>query len=108
MPGRALEEDLGTRLAVDVRVHALARAVLGVAEGGAGLVGASAAPDFGRVDRQNGFGAANGSRRAIRQRRVADDVERGPSGKDARPSTFKQGRRRRAVDTNLSEFHFSI
>ena len=52
-----IEEDFGPRFAVDVGIHALPRAVLGIAETGAGLVGAAAAPDFGRMDGQHGFSA---------------------------------------------------
>src|SRR5579883_2501871 len=43
-PRSAFEEDLRAGFAVDVRVHAFARAVLGVAEGGAGFIGAAASP----------------------------------------------------------------
>src|ERR1035437_6731117 len=54
MAGRALEEDLRARFAVDVGVHAFAGAVLGIAEGGAGFVSAAAAPNLGRMDGNEG------------------------------------------------------
>ena len=47
---RAFEKDFGTRFPVNVRVHAFARAVLGIAEGGAGFVGAAASPHFRRMN----------------------------------------------------------
>ena len=49
---RAFEKNFRAGSAIHVRVHSLARAMLGVAEGGAGFISAAAAPHLRRMDGQ--------------------------------------------------------
>src|SRR6266849_4754660 len=83
-PRRPLEKNLRAGLPVYVGVHALTRAVLGVAEAGAHLIGAAAGPNLSRMNWRQRLGGlvvtARHTRCQFRQRnrfsfRSPDQVE---------------------------------
>ena len=109
-----LEENLRPGAAIDVSIHALARAVLGVAKAGAGFVGAAAGPDFHRMngDERRGVPAVTASERCRQLRqsdrfrfRAADQFEHRMRGNGAGNIAFENCGHRPAVLFDLSESH---
>ena len=115
---RAFEEDLRPRLAVHVSVHAFARAVLGIAEAGAGLVGAAAGPDFRRMRSESAARRGSPWRLAcVRASSVSgiasasdalNQAGHRVAGNRPRHSAFEDGGGDAAVPSDLSESHDRI
>jgi hypothetical protein len=112
--GVAFEEDFGARGGEDVFVEALARAVFGVAEGGAHFVGAAAGPDLAGADGHDGgeaggaFGAALGDEIGevgVFALALLDQFEHGVAGDGPGLTIFKEGRGDAPVPIDLSNFH---